>query len=85
MHTCRDCIHARWELSPTGRIKRGSAGLCSKEFEVADIKLPVCITASFYRVFIWPDCPAAQCPGFLLKTSKDYQPITGAEPGLGFF
>lgn len=74
--SCKTCIHSRWYLTATGRIKKESAGKCVVELPVV-VNLPDCVT-NYYayqkipgRTAIWPDggetCPLYnRNPGSLL-------------------
>jgi hypothetical protein len=58
---CRNCTHAQWHLTPSGRIKKDVYGKCTIEFELPVV--PSCITLSMHRHFIWPDY-GVDCPEF---------------------
>lgn len=65
--TCRDCIHARWQLTPTGRIKKNLCGFCSKREELLELftqtRVPPCLTVDRpIYASIWPDYDASGCP-----------------------
>lgn len=46
MQQCKDCKHAAWQHTATGRIKRGSVGICSAPAPDFEAIMP----ASFERV-----------------------------------
>lgn len=65
--TCGECKHAEWERTPTGRIKRGTAGRCEKQKELLAmyvvVKHPPCLAIGGATVNgIWPDYDASGCP-----------------------
>jgi hypothetical protein len=64
--TCRDCIHAIWERTPTGRIKQYLCGRCGVEKEILEMythrRVPPCITVSQpHKSAIWPHYDARGC------------------------
>lgn len=39
--TCKDCTHATWSLTPTGRIRRDSSGDCRAPApDLSTVKVP---------------------------------------------
>ena len=42
---CKTCLHARWPLTPTGRIFRNTAGECRVPLPV--VVLPDCVTKAY--------------------------------------
>ena len=72
MNTCKQCAHAEWNRTPTGRIKRDTCGKCLKASEIVDLfnrelvmTAPPCV--SVYKAginAIWPNNDADKCPHF---------------------
>lgn len=65
--TCGACQHSAWQRTPTGRIKRGTAGSCTKEKELLALyvvaKHPPCLVIGGVTMNrIWPDYDASGCP-----------------------
>lgn len=69
MKTCKDCIHAKWERTPTGRIKRNESGRCEVSLQWIEnqirFNLPICASITVHnKSGIWPDtehnCPVHQ-------------------------
>ncbi len=57
---CKTCVHSRWQLTPTCRIKKDMHGTCVAEF--IEPVLPACIVRPVYsRTAIWPD-KGSNCP-----------------------
>jgi hypothetical protein len=58
---CRNCLHAQFELTPTGRPKRKLAGRCRFPLPEVPANLPACVEPVVFRkTAIWPDhedCP----------------------------
>lgn len=72
--TCGACANARWALTPTGRIKRGTAGRCNKEADLlagflAQEAPPCLVISTPHRVAIWPDYAADKCRLFSERTT----------------
>lgn len=62
---CGTCIHARWQLTPTGRIKKHTAGKCQRQGELlnrAKQASAPCLVVNTSAHAIWPDFSATNCP-----------------------
>ncbi len=59
--TCRDCQHARFDKTASGRIRRNTPGICMSPFTHPEAVLPRAIVVTIRKVAIWPDmydgCP----------------------------
>ena len=59
--TCKTCKWAKWQLTASGNIRRGSSGVCTYVVQVPLV--PVCFPMSFNtgRNYVWPNdqhnCP----------------------------
>jgi len=65
--TCRDCKHAVWQRTPTGRIKRFTAGHCAKDRELLQVyavqnPAPCIVLGRTHVTSVWPDYDASGCP-----------------------
>ena len=49
--TCRDCVHARWNLTETGRISVNKSGRCAVPLPV--FTLPMCVSSELTVKAIW--------------------------------
>lgn len=68
VQSCAVCVHSRWCLTPTGRIKKHESGRCMAVF--VEPVLPACIVRPHYqRSGIWPD-DGSDCPLFQLNSGK---------------
>lgn len=58
--TCESCVHSRWELTPTGMIKKYEPGWCHSPLPQLP-PVPICTSIEIMsRKSIWPDykdCP----------------------------
>lgn len=77
MNNCGTCKNAIWSRTPTGRIKKGVPGKCSKASEILlslNVSIPPCIslTGGYFEARIWPEYPADSCAdySFCEKVSK---------------
>lgn len=60
---CKDCKHAQWERTPTGRIKKNIPGRCALK-RLEDTPQYLCVVKQrLHVVCIWPDY-AGRCDGF---------------------
>jgi hypothetical protein len=71
MTTCGECANARFQLTPTGRFKKGVAGRCGKQNQMADMiprRLAPCLVVQTpLKLAIWPEYDANGCPMFAAK------------------
>ncbi len=74
--SCVSCIHSHWRLTPTGKIKRDTAGRCTATFEKPN--LPACIAATYHRHYVWKE-NGENCPLFELNTTGLKQDINKLE------
>lgn len=61
---CKTCIHASFERTPTGRIKRDHAGRCELSSELsklAEACAAPCVAVITRSIAIWPDTCATNC------------------------
>lgn len=72
MTTCKDCAHAVWQLTPTGRIKTKKCGQCAKAKDLASrydkgTAAPCLIVTGACIAAIWPRYDATNCPEYKPK------------------
>lgn len=61
---CKTCVHADFERTPTGRIKRNYVGRCMKSDEIVSLARECaapCVQVAVYGVGIWPNTDATNC------------------------
>lgn len=64
---CKDCAHAEWERTPTGRIKAKTSGRCRLELPQLPILMASIHQPSYQPGGIWPD-REGRCDFFKAKT-----------------
>lgn len=73
---CKTCIHAEFERTPTGQIKKKLAGKCLKQGELIqlakDCAAP-CVVVRAYGHSIWPDTNATNCTHWKQATHQQRQ------------
>lgn len=56
IHTCGNCRHSIFELTPTGKPKRNLSGRCAYPLPEIPASLPACVAPiKFTKLAIWPD------------------------------
>ena len=62
---CGSCVHAIFERTPTGRIKKAFSGKCAKAVEllraIEDSAPPCVSTERIHVVRVWHDMTATNC------------------------
>lgn len=70
---CGTCTHAVFERTPTGRFKRGCAGLCGIEsdlMKMAEDCAAPCVIVNTRSYAIWPDTCATNCSHYKQPDTK---------------
>jgi hypothetical protein len=74
MKQCKDCTHAQFQRSPTGRIRKQFCGYCGMQQKLLtyyrhDHSAPCIVLSVPHAVAIWFDYDASHCPLFNPKES----------------
>lgn len=79
--SCRDCALAKWQLSPTGQIRKAAFGTCQWDsvafFARISAEIPKAVAGEYQAVtarhfepsVIWWDKPMINCPAHVKEPS----------------